>query len=51
MIKIEEKLILFDDEMDKLRATGWEFQILYEDEEKGVYAVRVDIPPGVAKRV
>ena len=39
-----EKLLLFDDELEKLKQTGWDYQILYKVDEKRIYVVKTNIP-------
>jgi hypothetical protein len=39
-----EKLLLFDSELDKLIKIGWKYKILYRDDRRRIYIVRVDVP-------
>jgi len=41
---VHKKLLLFDDELDKLKETGWDYEVIYSDPKKKIYAVKVDIP-------
>jgi len=31
---MSENLLLFNDELDKLKETGWDYEIIYQDERK-----------------
>ena len=46
-----EKLLLFDDELDKLKKTGWDYKILYSDDKNRIYIVRVDVPREILKHI
>ncbi|NIO22374.1 MAG: hypothetical protein GTN76_17025 [Candidatus Aenigmarchaeota archaeon] len=37
VIKMFEKLLFFDDELDKLKETGWGYEILCCDNKKIIY--------------
>ena len=48
---MHKKLLLFDDELDKLKQTGWDYEILYKDDNKRIFVVKVDIPPEIEEHL
>jgi hypothetical protein len=48
---MKEDLLLFDNEMQELKDTGWDYEILFEDKKQGIYSVRADIPESILQEV
>ncbi len=48
---MNEKLLLFDDELDKLKQTGWKYRVLWQDEKKMIFAVEAKIPEEIHKKL
>ena len=46
-----ETLLLFDNELDKLKQTGWDYELKWVDEDKKIFVVKVDIPQDVMKHL
>ena len=46
---MEEFLILFDKEIEKLKATKWKYKTLYS--KNGIYGVKVNLPNKVAEKL
>jgi len=47
VIKMRENLLLFNDELDRLKETGWDYEIVYQDEKKRIYVVKAEVPEKV----
>ena len=41
---MKEKVLLFDKEIIKLNETGWPYETIYANSEKGIYLVDINIP-------
>jgi hypothetical protein len=44
-------LLLFNDELDKLKETGWDHEITYQDDKKGIYLVKTEVPERVLRHL
>lgn len=47
---MKERLLLFDDEINKLKEAGWNYEIIYKDKAKKVFIVKVDVPDDIMKK-
>ena len=47
VIKMRENLLLFNNELDKLKETGWDYEIIYQNERKRIYVVKAEVPEKV----
>ena len=48
---MKKKVLLFDDELDKLKQTGWDYEMLYGDDDKRIYVVNMEIPKEISKHL
>ena len=44
---MRENLLLFNEELDKLKETGWDYEIIYQNERKRIYVVKAEVPEKV----
>ncbi len=47
---MKERILLFNNEIERFKTLGWPYEVFYQDKKEGIYLVEADIPDEIMKK-